>query len=154
VEIAMFLNLYLPRWRRLWWCIGLALPLGLSGCALVEHAGWRLATTPRTAFMQMGAVLLTGTVYLRPDRTGDLVLAREGSSLRCAGALRFTSVNAGAMDVRCSDGVHLDLAFVMVNEIKGHAFSQRGETQAALTFGMGADEAAPYLARAAGTGSP
>lgn len=138
---------HLPCLCRVLAIVGMA--AGLTACAMVEHVGWRLATTPRPALMQTGGQTLEGTVSLRPDRTGDISLAGTGSVASCAGSLRFTSVGGGSMDMRCSDGAMFGMQFVMVNEVKGYAFGMHGDAAAALTFGMDAVEAQAYLARAA-----
>lgn len=126
----------------------------LTACALVEHVGWRLVTTPRPAMMQTGGQRLEGVVNLRPDRTGDMSLSGTGSIASCAGSLRFTSVTGGSVDMRCSDGAMFAMQFVMVNEAKGYAFGLHGEATAALTFGMDANQAQAYLSRATPPASP
>jgi hypothetical protein len=120
----------------------------LSGCAAVENVGWTLASSTLQGQMQVSGQRLEGSVRLRPDRTGDLNFSGTGNPARCAGALRFTRVNAGAVDMRCSDGAVFGMEFVLVNEVKGYAFGQNGEATVALTFGMDATESSAYLARA------
>ncbi len=75
-------------------------------------------------------------------------MAGNGNLASCAGSLRFTAVNSGAMDMRCSDGSMFDLRFVMVNEVKGYAYGTHQDAAVALAFGMDAPEAQAYLARA------
>ncbi len=124
-------------------CAGL-----ISGCADIEHIGWQLASSTKPALMQISGQLLEGEVQMRPDRTGAIRMAGEGSIASCAGSLRFTAVNSGAMDMRCSDGSMLDMRFALVNEVKGYAFGTLQESTVALTFGMDVPEAQAYLARA------
>ena len=124
-------------------CAGL-----ISGCADMEHVGWHLASSTKPALMQIAGQRLEGDVQLRPDRTGAIRMAGDGSIASCAGSLRFTAVNSGAMDMRCSDGAMFDLRFALVNEVKGYAFGTYQDAAVALTFGMEAPEAQAYLARA------
>ena len=124
-------------------CAGL-----ISGCADIEHIGWQLASSTKPALMQISGQLLEGEVQMRPDRTGAIRMAGEGSIASCAGSLRFTAVNSGAMDMRCSDGSMFDMRFALVNEVKGYAFGTLQESTVALTFGMDVPEAQAYLARA------
>ncbi len=114
----------------------------------MEHVGWHLASSTKPALMQIAGQRLEGDVQLRPDRTGAIRMAGEGSIASCAGSLRFTAVNSGAMDMRCSDGAMFDLRFALVNEVKGYAFGTYQDATVALTFGMDAPEAQAYLARA------
>lgn len=124
-------------------CIGL-----VTGCADMEHIGWQLASSTKPALMQIVGQRLEGEVQIRPDRTGAIRMAGEGSISSCAGSLRFTAVNSGSMDMRCSDGAMFDLRFALVNEVKGYAFGTYQDATVALTFGMDAPEAQAYLARA------
>lgn len=125
------------------------LGLVLAGCAQIEHLGWQyLTTTTKPALLQIGGQRLTGEVQLRPDRTGSTLLRGEGDLESCAGSLRFTSVNGGAVDMRCSDGSVLDLSFTLLNEVKGYALGSYQGTRAVLSFGMDAAEAQAYLALA------
>ncbi|CAM8654465.1 hypothetical protein MCEMIEM13_01258 [Comamonadaceae bacterium] len=144
------MKLPVARVRR--WCsagaTSLAFAWGLAGCADVEHIGWQLASSTKPALMQVAAQRLEGDVQIRPDRTGAIRMAGNGNLASCAGSLRFTAVNSGAMDMRCSDGAMFDLRFVMVNEVKGYAYGTHKDAVIALTFGMDEPEAQAYLARA------
>jgi len=120
----------------------------ISGCADMEHIGWHLASTTKPALMQIAGQRLVGEVQMRPDRTGAIQVAGDGSIASCAGSLRFTAVKSGAMDMRCSDGAMFDMRFALVNEVKGYAFGTYQDATVALTFGMDAPEAQAYLARA------
>lgn len=134
------------------WCsavaAGLTCAWGLVGCADVEHIGWQLASSTKPAVLQVAAQRLEGEVQIRPDRTGAIRMAGNGNLASCAGSLRFTAVNSGAMDMHCSDGAMFDLRFVMVNEVKGYAYGTHQDAAVALAFGMDAPEAQAYLARA------
>jgi hypothetical protein len=121
----------------------------LAGCAQIEHYGWKyLTTTTKAAQLQAGGQRLTGEVQLRPDRTGSALLMGSGELESCAGSLRFTGVNSGALDMRCSDGSVMDMPFTLLNEVKGYAIGSYQGVTAVLTFGMEPAEAQAYLARA------
>jgi hypothetical protein len=141
------------KWRRAM-AIGLVGAGGLSGCADVEHIGWQLASSTKPALMQIAGQRLEGEVQMRPDRTGAIRMSGQGTIAGCAGSLRFTAVNSGVMDMRCSDGSMFDLRFALVNEVKGYAFGTFLDATVALTFGMDAPEAQAYLARAPGRPTP
>lgn len=122
--------------------------MALVGCADLEHAGWLLVTTGKPALMRMAGQQLEGDVELRPDRTGSVQMRGKGTITSCAGALRFTAVRSGSMDLLCSDGALLAMQFALVNEVKGYAFGTYRDATVALTFGMDTAEAQAYLAQA------
>ncbi len=135
------------RWARAV-AVGLVCGWGLSGCADMEHIGWVLVSSSKPALMQVAGQRLEGVVQLRPDRTGAIQVSGTGSVSSCAGSLRFTAVNAGTMDMRCSDGAMFAMRFTLVNEVKGYAYGSFQDAVVALTFGMDPSEAQAYLSPA------
>jgi hypothetical protein len=132
-------------WRLALGCLCAGL---LSACAEVEHFGWRIASSIKPAQMLIAGQRLEGEVQMRPDRTGAIRMLGVGSIASCAGSMRFTAVNSGSMDMRCSNGAVFDMRFHLVNEVKGYATGVFQDATVALTFGMDAPEAQAYLARA------
>lgn len=128
--------------------LALACVWGLTGCADVEHVAWTLASSTKPAILLLAGQTLEGDVQLRPDRTGIVQLRGSGTITSCAGSLRFTAVNSGLMDMRCSDGAVFDLRFSLLNEVKGYAYGTHQDATVALTFGMDALQAQAYLAPA------
>lgn len=142
---------------------------GLAGCAGVEHVGWVLAGTGKPATLVVANQTLTGEMLLRPDRTGEVrvsVAAATGGTggnaasvvsgvsgpgaviASCAGSLRFSGSVQGRIDMRCSDGAMFDMAFYLINEVKGFASGTYQDKPAALVFGMHEAEAQAYLSPA------
>ena len=142
---------------------------GLAGCAGVEHVGWVLAGTGKPATLVVANQTLTGEMLLRPDRTGEVRVssaavaggtdgngANGASGLgvpgaviaSCAGSLRFSGTVQGRIDMRCSDGAMFDMAFYLINEVKGFASGTYQDKPAALVFGMHEAEAQAYLSPA------
>lgn len=128
--------------------LALACAWGLTGCADVEHVAWTLASSTKPAILLLAGQTLEGSVQLRPDRTGAVQMRGSGTIASCAGSLRFTAVNSGLMDMRCSDGAVFDLRFSLVNEVKGYAYGTHQDAAVALTFGMDTPQAQAYLAPA------
>ncbi|WP_138515888.1 hypothetical protein [Rhodoferax bucti] len=152
--------------------VGAAAWGGLAGCAGVEHVGWVLAGTGKPATLVVANQTLTGEMLLRPDRTGEVrvsVAAATGGTggnaatvasgvsgmsgpgaviASCAGSLRFSGTVQGRIDMRCSDGAMFDMAFYLINEVKGFASGTYQEKPAALVFGMHEAEAQAYLSPA------
>jgi hypothetical protein len=142
----------------------------MAGCAGVEHVGWVLAGTGKPATMVVANQTLVGEMLLRPDRTGEvrvtgalpgavtgagMVTGAPGASAAaasaiasCAGSLRFSGTAQGRIDMRCSDGSMFDMAFYLINEVKGFASGTSQDKPAALVFGMDEVEAQAYLSRA------
>lgn len=149
--------------------LGAAVCGGLAGCAGVEHVGWVLAGTGKPATLVVANQTLTGEMLLRPDRTGEVrvsVAAATGGTsgngatvasgvsgpgaviTSCAGSLRFSGTVQGRIDMRCSDGAMFDMAFYLINEVKGFASGTYQDKPAALVFGMHEAEAQAYLSPA------
>ena len=138
----------------------------MAGCAGVEHVGWVLAGTGKPATMVVANQTLVGEMLLRPDRTGEVRLtgavtgagtvtgapgasaAAASAIASCAGSLRFSGTAQGRIDMRCSDGSMFDMAFYLINEVKGFASGTSQDKPAALVFGMDEVEAQAYLSRA------
>lgn len=123
----------------------------LTGCAGVEHVGWVLAGTGKPATMVVANQTLDGEMFLRPDRTGEVRVRGSGASgsiASCAGSLRFSGSVQGRIDMRCSDGAMFDMAFYLINEVKGFASGTYQDRPVTLVFGMVEAEAQAYLSPA------
>ena len=129
----------------------LATGFAISGCAKINEAGLGLVTTKVDAYAIVNAQLLTGNVYLVPDRTGRLVLGTDpDAASSCAGALRYTAVNAGLIDLHCGDGTLTKLDFNLVSESMGYAYGISGNQPISLVFGVSEQDAPAYLRPPAG----
>ena len=132
--------------RRLATCSGLAVIMLMTGCAMVNDRAWRLFQSPTDALAIVNGQLLRGKVKLVPDRTGTLTLeAKSGAITNCFGGLRFTSTQAGSMDLRCNDGSSTELQFSLISEARGYAYGQSAQGQVSLTFGLSDNDARAYL---------
>lgn len=128
-------------------CVLIPLTLtALAGCAKInEYASWPM-TSSIDAMVIVNAQLLQGQVQLLPDRTGRVTFsAAQGSVTSCTGPLRFTSTNAGAIDLRCNDGAVVDMQFALLSETRGYAYGQTAGGPASLTFGLLNAQALSYL---------
>lgn len=123
----------------------------LSACAKVNDLGLGLVTTKTDAYAIVNGQLLTGTVFLIPDRTGRVALSAEkGRTTSCSGAMRYTGTVIGAIDLHCNDGLKITLDFRMLTETRGYAAGPATEPLATLVFGLPQEEVPAYLAAPAG----
>lgn len=132
------------------------LAFGLSGCAQVSDGSLLIFSSRVPAIALVHGQLLQGEVQLMPDRTGSATLTTRTKPLSgagadnaritsCVGQLRYTSSVAGAIDLRCSGGVAAELAFTMLSETRGYAYSQTPGVSVSMTYGLAPDEARAYL---------
>lgn len=119
---------------------------GLAGCAMVNDRALRLVSSKAQATLLVNGQLMEGSVLLSPDRTGTVEFAADkGDIARCGGGLRFTASSSGSMDLRCSDGTAVELAFTLLRETRGYAYGQTAAGTISLVFGMPALDAQAYL---------
>jgi hypothetical protein len=132
--------------RRIVCVVVLGALFALTGCAKInDYASWPMTSTI-DAMAIVNAQLLQGKVQLQPDRTGRVALtAAQGPVTSCTGPMRFTSTNAGAIDLRCNDGAVVDLQFALLSEAKGYAYGQTASGPVSLTFGLSTTQAQAYL---------
>jgi hypothetical protein len=122
------------------------LATALAGCANINDLMLQVGTSRPTATLQVGAQRLQGNITLTPERHGELsVQAAGGKPSACMGALRFTSTQAGTMNLQCDDGTATTLYFSLLTPVKGYAYGQTEQSTVALTFGMAEEESAAYL---------
>ena len=124
-------------------CLVLA---SLAGCAMVNDRALRLVSSKASATLLVNGQMMEGSVLLSPDRTGTVEFAAEtGDIARCGGGMRFTASNSGSIDLRCSDGTAVELAYTLLRETRGYAYGQTAAGPVSLVFGMPALDARAYL---------
>lgn len=126
--------------------LGCVILAGLAGCAMVNDRALRLVSSKSPATLLINGQLMEGSVLLAPDRTGTVEFAAEkGDISRCGGGLRFTATSTGAIDLRCSDGTALELAYTMLRDTSGYAYGQSSSGPVSLVFGMSVMDARAFL---------
>ena len=125
-----------------------------AGCARINDAGLGLVTTKVDAFAVVNGQVVSGNVYLIPDRTGRVVLGAEqedaASSVTCGGVMRYTGTFSGTMDLHCSDGSGGAIPYNLVTETRGFANGGTAAAPVSLVFGVSEAEAIAYLTAPAG----
>jgi hypothetical protein len=120
--------------------------VALAGCANINDLMLQVGTSRPPATLQVGPQVLRGNITLTPERKGELnVQAAGGKPSACMGALRFTSTQAGTMDLQCNNGAATTLYFSLLTPVKGYAYGQTAQGAVALTFGMTDEEGAAYF---------
>jgi len=120
--------------------------VALEGCAKLSDMGWGVLTSKVDAFAIVNQQLLVGSVYLVPDRTGRVVLGPHPESGQvCAGAMHYTGMSSGIVDLHCGEGSDGQLEFTLVSDSRGYAYGMLGSDRVSLVFGMPAHDAPAYL---------
>ncbi len=126
---------------------------------MVNDLGMRAVSTKVDAMVLVGGELLAGKVLLVPDRTGRATFEGGTGSIRsCMGGLRYTASNGGVLDLRCDNGLEVQLQTTYLSETRGFGYGVPMTAPAAsaasasaaspvvsLAFGLSAQEAASYL---------
>ena len=130
--------------------------LVLGGCAMVNDLGMRAVSSKVDAMVLVGGELLAGKVLLVPDRTGRAMFEGGSGSVRsCMGGMRYTASNGGVLELRCDNGLEVQLQTTYLSETRGFGYgvpvapvgaaSGTGPQVVSLAFGLSAPEAASYL---------
>jgi hypothetical protein len=113
---------------------------------MVNDRALGLVSTKAVATAIVNGQLMEGSVLLAPDRTGTVEFAADkGDISRCGGSMRYTASNSGAIDLRCSDGTAVELAYTLLRETRGYAYGQTASGPVSLVFGMPPLDARAYL---------
>lgn len=111
----------------------------LSGCASMLSA-----TAPVIVILQDD--LFTGTAVGYGDRTGTIdVVSAVNPNLRCVGNFAYIGSKTGRGDLRCNDGSTGVFQFNGLTMLSGYGFGATSRGGMSFTFGLTAEEAAPYL---------
>lgn len=126
----------------------LATCTGLAGAPLAAAAG--LSATGRVIAILNGD-LFVGEAKGHLDGAGTLAIhSQQDPALTCRG--RFTSSPAlgGAGEMACSDGATATFSFKRLTIFRGHGTGSTSRGPMSFSYGLSAEEAAPYLALPAG----
>lgn len=129
----------------------IALPLILGGCAKVNDITMRAFATPAWSHAVVGSTVLTGRTMLYGDRSGTLELQAGGDKgLSCMGTMRYTSTNKGVVNLRCSDGLEVQMDFTALTEATGYGQGRFPGGVASFTYGLDAEGAHAWLVAPSG----
>ena len=122
--------------------------IALAGWADVAHAGPFSATAPVIAIFD--GELLVGEVTAHLAGWGTIALhSPSKAGLSCAGEFSATEALGDAGQMRCSDGAAAAFQFQRLGLRRGYGAGTSGNALS-FTYGLTAEESAPYLKLPAG----
>jgi hypothetical protein len=121
----------------------LALCIALGGWASVAHAGLFSSTGPVIAILD--GELLVGEVTAHLAGWGTIAIhSPSKAGLSCAGEFSATEALGDAGQLRCSDGTAATFQFQRLSLKRGYG-AGTGGSALSFTYGLTAEESAPYL---------
>jgi hypothetical protein len=126
----------------------LALCIALAGWAGLANAGLFSSTEPVIAILD--GELLVGEVTAHLAGWGTIALrSRSNPALTCVGEYSATEALGDAGQLRCSDGAAATFQFQRLSLRRGYGTGISGSALS-FTYGLTAEESAPYLKLPAG----
>lgn len=130
----------------------LALPLlaiALAGWTDAAHGGPFSASGRVIAIL--GGELFVGEARARPTGSGTIALrSRSSPELTCAGEFSATAALGDAGRLGCSDGAAATFQFRRLGLRRGYGEGTSSRGPLSFTYGLSAEDAAPYLKLPAG----
>src|SRR5471030_2874162 len=126
---------------------GLAAFAGLAGLAgLASSAGSRFFSTAVPEIAILAGDLFLGKVERNLDGPGSIWMqSRSKPDITCRGQFTYSTQLGDAGNMRCSDGATGTIQFQHVSVGLGYGTGSSSDGPMSLTYGLSANEAAPYL---------
>lgn len=129
--------------RKLWIAV-LAASLGLAGAAAPAAAGLFSATGAVIAIL--AGELFVGEAEGHLSGAGTLAIhSQKNPRLTCLGQFTSSAELGGQGQMRCSDGTAATFRFQRLNMFRGYGAGSFSRGPMSFAYGLGAEEAAPYL---------
>jgi hypothetical protein len=116
---------------------------GLPGCAQVNDTALALFSSNIAAVAVVDGQRLQGEMQVFPNHTGnvslravDAVGVPSSPLTACMGRMRYTTASTGAIDLRCSGGVVVDIPISLLAETRGYGYGKTATGTASLVFGL------------------
>ena len=127
----------------------LALCIALAGWTGSADAGPLSSTGPVIAIL--GGELLVGEVTAHLAGWGTIALhSPSDPALTCVGEFSATDALGDAGQLKCSDGASATFEFQRLSLRRGHGTGKSNRGALSFTYGLTAEESAPYLKLPAG----
>lgn len=95
--------------------------------------------------------LLVGEATGHLGGWGTLALRSHGKAQRtCAGEFSYSEALGDAGQLKCSDGASAEFRFQRLSLMRGYGTGASGRSALSFTYGLSAEESAPYLELPAG----
>jgi len=124
-------------------CVGLAVPASAARAGLFSATGQVIAILAGELFVgeAEGHLSGAGTLAIHSQKAPDLT---------CLGKFTSSAELGGRGQMRCSDGTTATFHFQRLNVRRGHGAGSTSRGSMSFTYGLTAEEAAPYLKLPAG----
>ena|SRR5688572_13961920 len=124
--------------------VALSIGIAVAGWTLAAHAGPLSSTGPVIAILD--GELLVGEVTAHLAGWGTIALrAPADPALTCVGEFSATEALGDAGQLRCSDGASATFEFQRLSLRRGHGAGRSNRGALSFTYGLSAEESAPYL---------
>jgi len=117
---------------------------GLAGSAAPAAAG--LLSSTGAVIAILGGELFVGTAEGHYDGAGTLSIhSQKNAALTCSGKFTSSAELGGKGKLACSDGSNATFKFQRLTIYRGHGTGRFNRASMSFTYGLTAEEAAPYL---------
>lgn len=124
--------------------VALYIGIAVAASTLGAHAGPLSSTGPVIAIL--GGELLVGEVTAHLAGWGTIALhSPSNPALTCVGDFTATEALGDAGQLRCSDGASAMFEFQRLSLRRGHGAGSSDRGPLSFTYGLSAEESAPYL---------
>jgi hypothetical protein len=119
-------------------CIGLAGPVAPASAGLLSSTGAVIAI--------LDGELFVGTAEGHLDGAGTIAIrSQKSAALTCSGKFTSSAELGGKGKLDCSDGSNATFKFQRLTIYRGHGTGRFNRASMSFTYGLTAEEAAPYL---------
>jgi hypothetical protein len=124
--------------------VALTIGIAVAGWTPAAHAGVLSSTGPVIAIL--GGELLVGEVTAHLAGWGTIALrSPTDPALTCVGEFSATDALGDAGELRCSDGASATFEFQRLSLRRGYGAGKSSHSALSFTYGLTAEESAPYL---------
>jgi hypothetical protein len=128
---------------------GLALSIGLA--AWTGDAGAQLFSSTGPVIAILDGELLVGEATGHLGGWGTIALrSRAKTGRTCAGEFSYSEALGDSGQLRCSDGASAAFRFQRLSLMRGYGAGSSGGSALSFTYGLSAEDSAPYLKLPAG----
>jgi len=128
---------------------GFALSIGLA--AWTGAAGAQLSSSTGPVIAILDGELLVGEATGHLGGWGTIALhSRAKAGCTCAGEFSYSEALGDAGQLRCSDGASAAFRFTRLSLRRGYGAGSSSGSALSFTYGLSAEESAPYLKLPAG----
>lgn len=122
---------------------GVAVSTGLAGWA--GPAGAQLFSSTGPVIAILDDELLIGEATGRLGGWGTIALSGLKAGRTCVGEFSYSEAEGDSGQLRCSDGASAEFRFKRLTMRRGYGAGSSGGSALSFTYGLSAEESAPYL---------